>query len=100
MRSFNRDYYVSCISVLHEQRKMIFTLADDMAMRLDELEYRLLAAADQEEDIDHENELQEAWESGYYYHESKNEVEKKHKPKLCMCDDCWSDADSYQHRVD
>ena len=100
MRAFNRDYYVSCISVLQEQRKMIFTLADDMAMRLDELDETLLYAYAQKEDKEIDELANNAWESGYAYckHLAEKIVEDESpSPKLCMCDECW-DVDEPEDR--
>jgi hypothetical protein len=45
MRPYDRDYYVSTISVLQEQRRLIQSIADDMNMRLDELQEMFVMAA-------------------------------------------------------
>jgi len=50
MRPTDRDYCVSTIAVLHEQRRQALSILDDMAMRLDELDETLLYAYAQKED--------------------------------------------------
>jgi hypothetical protein len=92
---------------------MIQSIADDMCMRLDELENQILFQFDQQE----EQSIGDAWQSGYDYRmwdENKiiprDDLEEdeiiydsaRNKQPECLCDDCWADltADKYDHRMD
>jgi len=103
MRSYDRDFYISTVSVLQEQRRLIQRIADDMSMRLDELQDSMIMQADQEEDRNYEDLLTESWESGHAYamwEEDKN-VYDSFRKKECMCDSCWNiPVDKYEHRMD
>jgi hypothetical protein len=103
MRPYDRDYYVSTISVLQEQRRLIQSIADDMNMRLDELQEMYVMAADQEEDRNYDDLLHESWESGHAYAmwEEDKVVYDSSRKKECMCDACWNfPTDKYEHRMD
>jgi hypothetical protein len=102
MRSTDRDFYMSTISVLQSQRRMIQSIADDMCMRLDELEGQIAMQYDQSEDWETEELLDSAWQSGYDYNKLQEEAAMldyeedaivydtlRNKMKLCMCDECW-----------
>ena len=100
MRSTDRDYCVSTIAVLQEQRRVALSILDDMAMRLDELDETLLYAYDQKEDEQIDELMNDSWESGYAYckHLAEKPVDRESaSPKLCMCDECW-DVDESEDR--
>ena len=103
MRSYDREFYISTVSVLQEQRRLIQSIADDMSMRLDELQDAMIMQADQEEDRNYEDLLTESWESGHAYamwEEDKTVYDSSSK-KECMCDSCWNiPVDKYEHRMD
>jgi len=103
MRPYDRDYYMSSLSVLQEQRRMIQSIADDMCMRLDELQDVIVMAAEQEEDRSYTDLLTEAWKSGHahaIWEEDRGVYDSKRK-KECMCDSCWDvPSDKYEHRMD
>jgi hypothetical protein len=103
MRSYDRDFYISTVSVLQEQRRLIQGIADDMSMRLDELQDAMIMQADQEEDRNYEDLLTESWESGHAYAmwEEDKDVYDSSRKKECMCDSCWNiPVDKYEHRMD
>jgi hypothetical protein len=103
MRPFDRDFYMSTISVLQEQRRIIQSIADDMCMRLDELQDVLATEADQEEDRNYDTLLNDCWQSGYDYRlwEEDKVIYDSSRKKECMCDSCWDvPADKYEHRMD
>jgi len=92
MRTTDRDYCVSTIAVLQEQRRVALSILDDMAMRLDELDETLLYAYDQKEDEQIDELMNDSWESGYAYckHLTDKIVDRESaSPKLCLCDECW-----------
>ena len=100
MRTTDRDYCVSTIAVLHEQRRQALSILDDMAMRLDELDETLLYAYSRKEDEEIDELADNAWESGYAYckHLTDKIVKRESpSPKLCMCDECW-DVDEPEDR--
>ena len=74
MRSTDRDFYMSTISVLQAQRRMIQSIADDMCMRLDELEGQIAMQYDQSEDWETEEMLDSAWQSGYDYNKLQEDL--------------------------
>ena len=118
MRSTDRDFYMSTISVLQSQRRMIQSIADDMCMRLDELEGSIAMQYDQLEDHATDSMLDSAWQSGYDYNKLQEEEAMldyeedtilydtlRNKMKYCTCDDCWDVkypemSDKYEHRMD
>jgi len=103
MRSYDRDFYISTVSVLQEHRRLIQRIADDMSMRLDELQDAMIMQADQEEDRNYEDLLTESWESGHAYAmwEEDKVVYDSSRKKECMCDSCWNiPVDKYEHRMD
>ena len=103
MRSTDRDFYMSTISVLQSQRRMIQSIADDMCMRLDELEGSIAMQYDQSEDWETEELLDSAWQSGYDYKmwEEDKVIYDSNRKKECMCDACWDvPSDKYEHRMD
>jgi hypothetical protein len=103
MRSYDRDFYISTVSVLQEQRRLIQSIADDMSMRLDELQDAMIMQADQEEDRNYEDLLTASWESGHAYAmwEEDKVVYDSSRKKECMCDSCWNiPVDKYEHRMD
>jgi uncharacterized protein YecA (UPF0149 family) len=94
MRPTDRDYCVSTIAVLQDQLRMIQDVASDMTMRLDELDETLLYLYGQKEDEELDELMVDSWESGYEYRRhlvEKDAESEPPSPKLCMCDDCWSD---------
>jgi len=100
MRSTDRDYYMSTISVLQEQRRMIQSISDDMCMRLEEIEGMLAMQFDQKEDETFDLMIDDAWQSGYDYRmwSDDNVIPRE---KECMCDSCWDvPSDKYEHRMD
>jgi hypothetical protein len=100
MRSTDRDYYMSTISVLQSQRRMIQSISDDMCMRLEEMEGMLAMQFDQKEDETFDLMIDDAWQSGYDYRMwSDDKVVPREKE--CMCDSCWGvPSDKYEHRMD
>jgi hypothetical protein len=122
MRSTDRDYFMSTISVLQYQRLMLQSFADDMCIRLDELENQIAMQFEQKEDETLDIIADDAWQSGYDYRmweEERDIFEEendkiiydtllKDKVKYCTCDTCWDvkdpceDArpDQYEHRMD
>lgn len=94
MRPTDRDYCASTIAVLQHQLSMIQDIASDMTMRLDELDETLLYTYAQKEDEELDELMSDSWESGYAYsmHLAQKDAESEPaSPRLCMCDDCWSD---------
>jgi len=120
--SSKRDYYMSTISVIQGQRKLIEDLLYSIDVRLEELENTL--AHDMEEAaLCKQNSLIDfTWQDGYDYRmweEERDIFEEendkiiydtllKDKVKYCTCDTCWDvkdpceDArpDQYEHRMD
>jgi hypothetical protein len=92
MRSTDRDFIVSTLSVLQEQRRQATSILDDMNLRLDELDETLLYAYIQKEDEEIDELMTDSWESGYEYRRHLGEKAAEYEPpspKLCMCDECW-----------
>lgn len=103
MRSTDRDYYMSTISVLQYQRLIIQSIADDMCMRLDELEDQIVTMFDHTEDDNIDLMIDDAWQSGYDYRmwDEDKVIYDSSRKKECMCDDCWGvKNDEYEHRMD
>lgn len=110
MRSTDRDYFMSVISVLQYQRLMIQSFADDMCIRLDELEGQIAMQFEQQEDEDLDFMVDDAWQAGYDYKmwEEDKVIYDSNRKKYCTCNTCWDvndpceDAhpDQYQHRMD
>ena len=94
MRPTDRDYCASTIAILQNQLRMITGVVDDMTMRLDELDETLLYAYAQNEDEEIDELMNDSWNSGYEYRAHLAEKGAEYEPpspKLCMCDECWSD---------
>ena len=110
MRPTDRDFIVSTLSVLQEQRRNVLSILDDMNLRLDELEDQLIFSMDQQEDNNYDTLIKDAWLRGVVSEaESEAEWEKdavvydSTRKKECMCDDCWGvtkPTDFYEHRMD
>ena len=107
MRSTDRDFIVSTLSVLQEQRRNVLSILDDMNLRLDELEDQLLFSMDQQEENNNEIMIEDAWMSGRNFAEAEWENDEiiydSSRKKECMCDDCWGvtkPTDFYKHRMD
>ena len=110
MRPTDRDFIVSSLSVLQEQRRLALSILDDMNLRLDELEDQLIFSMDQQEDNNYDALLEDAWLRGVVS-EAEREAEWENdevvydssRKKECMCDDCWGvtkPTDFYEHRMD
>ena len=110
MRSTDRDFIVSTLSVLQEQRRNVLSILDDMNLRLDELEDQLIFAMDQREENYYDTVIKDAWLRGVVS-EAEREAEweddevvyDSSRKKECMCDDCWGvtkPTDFYEHRMD
>jgi hypothetical protein len=98
MRSTDRDYYMSTLAVLQSHRRMIQSIADDMYLRIEEMEDMIAMQFDQKEDETFDLMIDDAWQSGYDYCMWSEGAEPK---KECMCDDCWSDnTGSPDYRMD
>jgi hypothetical protein len=100
MRPTDRDFIVSTLSVIQEQRRQVISVLDDMNMRIDELEDQLIFSMDQQENDNYDTLIENAWLSGLNYveFELKNDSSGK---KECMCDSCWDvPSDKYEHRMD
>lgn len=107
MRPTDRDFIVSTLSVLQEQRRNVLSILYDMRMRLDELEDQLLFSMDQQEENNNEIIIEDAWLSGRNFAEAEWENDEiiydTSRKKECMCDDCWGvtkPTDFYEHRMD
>jgi hypothetical protein len=107
MRPTDRDFIVSTLSVLQEQRRMALSILDDMNLRLDELEDQLIFGMDQQEGNNYDTLIEDAWLSGRNFAEAEWEndevVYDSSRKKECMCDDCWGvtkPTDFYEHRMD
>ena len=129
MRSYNRDYYMSTLSVIQEQRRLIVSLCDDMNMRLEELEEDFIMMFDQDEDASFATHLEEtwgamllqqdalndkvvdgpeldtmiqnAWQAGYDYSIWEGSKIVTKPKKYCTCDACWDDkSDTPDYRMD
>jgi hypothetical protein len=105
MRPIDRDFIVSTLSVLQEQRRMAMSILDDMSMRIDELEDQLIFSMDQKENNEYDTLIEDAWMSGRIYAEAEWEndevVYDSSRKKECMCDSCWDvPSDKYEHRMD
>jgi len=99
MRPYDRDYYMSTVSVLMEHARLMKSLTEDMSMRLDELQEVIAMKADQEEDSTFESVWQDAYD--YRIWEEDQIVYDSARNKQCMCDDCWGvKTDEYHHRMD
>ena len=110
MRPTDRDFIVSTLSVLQEQRRNVLSILDDMNLRLDELEDQLIFSMDQQEENNNEIMIEDAWLRGVVS-EAEREAEweddevvyDSSRKKECMCDDCWGatkTTDFYEHRMD
>ena len=110
MRPTDRDFIVSSLSVLQEQRRLALSILDDMNLRLDELEDQLIFSMDQQEENNNEIMIEDAWLRGVVS-EAEREAEweddevmyDSSRNKECMCDDCWGvtkPTDFYEHRMD
>ena len=110
MRPTDRDFIVSTLSVLQEQRRNVLSILDDMNLRLDELEDQLIFSMDQQEENNNEIMIEDAWLRGVVS-EAEREAEweddevvyDSSRKKECMCDDCWGvtkPTDFYKHRMD
>ena len=96
MRSTDRDYFMSSFSILMHQRRHILSTLDDMAMRIEEMEEQFVTMCDQQESAKYDTLVEDAWMSGRNFAEAEWEndeilYDSTRKPKLCTCDDCWSD---------
>ena len=104
MRPTDRDFIVSTLSVLQEQRRMAMSILDDMSMRIDELWDQLIFSMDQKENNEYDTLIEDAWLSGRNFAEAEWENDKvvydSSRKKECMCDDCWGVSDKYEHRMD
>lgn len=107
MRPIDRDFIVSTLSVLHEQRRSVLSLLDDMSLRLEELEDQLIFSMDQKENNAYDTLIEDAWLSGRNFAEAEWEnddiIYDSSRKKECMCDDCWGvtkPTDFYEHRMD
>jgi hypothetical protein len=107
MRPGDRDFIVSTLSVLHEQRRNVLSILDDMSLRLEELEDQLIFGMDQREENNYDTLMENAWLSGRNFAEAEWEndevVYDSSRKKECMCDDCWGvtkPTDFYEHRMD
>ena len=107
MRPTDRDFIVSSLSVLQEQRRLALSILDDMNLRLDELEDQLLFGMDQREENYYDTLIENAWLNGRNFAEAEWEndevVYDSSRKKECMCDDCWGvtkPTDFYEHRMD
>lgn len=105
MHPRDRDFVVSTLSVLQEQRRKALSAIDDMNLRLDELEDFLYGFMDEVAYAQYEQEYNDAWSSGRDFAEAEWENDKivydSSRKKECMCDDCWDvPADKYEHRMD
>ncbi len=107
MRPTDRDFIVSTLSVLHEHRRNVLSILDDMSLRLEELEDQLIFSMDQVEDCKLQDFYNEAWSLGRNFAEAEwendNVVYDSSRKKECMCDDCWGvtkPTDFYEHRMD
>ena len=110
MRSTDRDFIMSTLSVLQEQRRNALSILDDMSLRLEELEDQLIFIMDQQESNNYDTLIEDAWLRGVVW-EAKGEAEWENdevmydstRKKECMCDDCWGvtkPTDFYEHRMD
>lgn len=106
MRSTNRDYFLSTLSVLHSQRHSIIRTLQDMDLRLEELEESLIMMFDQQEENNIDMMLDDAWQAGFDYNKLQEELAMidyeedaiiydtlRKKVKLCLCDECWGVCD-------
>lgn len=107
MRPTDRDFIVSTLSVLHEHRRNVLSILDDMSLRLEELEDQLIFSMDQKENNTYDTLIEDAWLSGRNFAEAEwendNIVYDSSRKKECMCDDCWGvtkPTDFYEHRMD
>ena len=105
MHKYDRDFVVSTLSILQEQRRKAMSAIDDMDLRLDELEEFLYSLMDEQDRQDRDQDIQNAWTMGRNFAESEWENDKiiydSSRKKECMCDDCWDvPADKYEHRMD
>lgn len=107
MRSSDRSFIVSTLSVLQEQRRQSMSILDDMNLRLDELEDFLYDYMTDIEYAQYEQEYDDAWISGRNFAQAEQEWENdkivydSSRKKHCMCDACWSDhTDTPGYRMD
>jgi len=103
MRSTDRDYFMSTLAVLQNQRRMIQSISDDMYMRIEEMEDMIAMQFDQKEDESIDLMIDDAWQSGYDYRlwDEDKIVYDSSRKKECTCDDCWGvSSDDYEHRMD
>lgn len=92
MRPTDRDYYMSCFSILMHQRRTIVDTLEDMAMRIEEMEAQFVAMCDQQEKEGIDLLLQSAIEEVIMWDENDDVIyDSARKKKYCTCDDCWSD---------
>lgn len=94
MRSTDRDYFMSTISVLQYQRLLIQSIADDLCIRLDELEHQIAMQFEQKEDEDLDFIVDDAWQAGYDYKMWEEDKIVYDSGRKCKCDD------EYEHRMD
>jgi hypothetical protein len=107
MRPTDRDFIVSTLSVLHEHRRNVLSILDDMSLRLEELEDQLIFSMDQKESNAYDTLIENAWLNGRNFAEAEWEnddiIYDSSRKKECMCDDCWGvtkPTDFYEHRMD
>ena len=88
MRSTDRDYFLSTLSVLHSQRHSIIRTLQDMNMRLEELEESLIMMFNQQEENSIDMMLDDAWQAGFDYtawNEDDVVIYDSLRNKQCKC---------------
>ena len=101
MRPYDRDYFMSCFSILMHERRSIINILDDMAMRIEEMEMEFALMCDQQESESIDSLLSEAIEEVLTWDENDDVIyDSSRKTKYCTCDACWSEGDLSDYVMD
>ena len=101
MRPYDRDFYMSTISVLMEHNRLVSNITKDMLLRLDELQDVIAMQADQKEEKNFNSFVDEVAKTWGDIMEEDKIIYDSSRKKHCLCDACWNvPSDKYEHRMD